>query len=230
MKSSEIVLAFIFWLLLVIDCVLILEGMPDYRIYTKTLLIPVLLISIYSTSLETKHRRSKVLVNLAFFFCFLGDFFLLNYSDNTYFILGLSSFLMAHIFFITFFYRLKKFSNKYRLFLFGWGVLIFGYVGFLLFLIWNGVTLQSIQIPVVAYAIVLGLMLLTAAHSINNKSIKRLAGSYFVPGALLFVISDSMLALNKFAISFQYGDVIVMVTYAGAIFMLAMGVIKFLKK
>lgn len=230
MKSSEIVLAFIFWLLLVVDCLLILGGNHDYRIYTKTLLIPVLLISIYTTSLETKHRRSKVLANLAFFFCFLGDFFLLNYSDNTYFILGLSSFLMAHLFFIIFFFRLKKFSDKYRLFLFAAGVIILGYVGFLLFLIWPGVTRQNIQIPVTVYAIVLGLMLLTAVHTTNNKSIKRLATNYFVPGALLFVVSDSMLALNKFAITFEYGDILVMVTYAAAIFMLAMGVVKFLKK
>jgi uncharacterized membrane protein YhhN len=230
MKSSEIVLASIFWLLLVTDCILILNGKLDFRIYTKTLLVPVLLISIYSTSLETKHRRSKVLANLAFFFCFLGDFFLLNYADNAYFILGLSSFLIAHIFFIVFFFRLKKFSDKYRFFIFAGSLLIFGYIGFLLFLIWPGVTRQYIQIPVTVYAIVLGMMLLTAVYSINNKSIKRLAKNYFIPGALLFVISDSMLALNKFAISFKYGDIIVMVTYAGAIFMLATGVIKFLKK
>lgn len=230
MKSSEIVLVILFWLLLIADCVLILSGYHDFRIYTKTLLVPILLISIYTTSLETKHRRSKVLANLAFFFCFLGDFFLLSYADKTYFILGLSSFLIAHIFFIIFFYRLKKFSNKYRLFLFGSGVVIFGYVGFLLFLIWPGVTRQNIQIPVAVYAVILGIMLLTAIHTINNKSIKRLAQNYFIPGALLFVVSDSMLALNKFAISFTYGDIIVMTTYAAAIFMLAMGVVKFLKK
>ncbi|CAN5805127.1 hypothetical protein BH10BAC2_BH10BAC2_19180 [soil metagenome] len=230
MKSSEIFLAVIFWLFLVVDCMLILSGYHDFRIYTKTLLVPILLISIYTTSLETKHRRSKVLANLAFFFCFLGDFFLLNYSDNTYFILGLSSFLLAHIFFIIFFFRLKKFTDKYRLFLFASGIFIFGYVGFLLFLIWSGVTRQNIQIPVTVYAIVLGIMLLTAIHTINNKSIKRLARNYFIPGALLFVLSDSMLALNKFAITFEYGDIIVMITYAAAIFMLAMGVVKFLKK
>jgi len=230
MKSSEIFLSILFWLILIIDCALILGGNNEYRIYTKTLLIPILLINIYTTSLETKHRRSKALANLAFFFCFLGDFFLLWAAEHTYFVLGLSSFLIAHIFFIIFFFRLKKFTDKYRLFLFATSTLIFGYIGFLLFLIWQGATRQSMQIPVIVYGVIIGVMLLTAVHSINNKSLKRLSKNYFIPGALLFVASDSILALNKFSISILYGEVIVMVTYAAAVFMLSMGVVRFLKK
>lgn len=230
MKSSTIFLLVLFWLILIVDCGLIMSGNNDYRVYTKTLLIPILLINIYSASVDTKHKRSKVFANLAFFFCFLGDFFLLWDADNTYFILGLSSFLIAHIFFIIFFYRLKKFSDKYRLFLFAAGSIIFCYIGLLLFLIWQGVLRQSMQIPVIVYGLIIGMMLLTAVHSINNKSIKRLARNYFVPGALLFVLSDSILALNKFSVDIRYGSVLTMVTYAGAIFMLSLGVVRFLKK
>jgi uncharacterized membrane protein YhhN len=230
MKSSVAFLSVLFWLILIVDCALILGGKNEYRIYTKTLLVPILLINIYSTSLETKHKRSKVLANLAFFFCFLGDFFLLWGVDNTYFILGLTSFLIAHIFFIIFFFRLKKFTDKYRLFLFATAALVFGYIGFLLFLIWQGATRQNMQIPVIIYGVIIAVMLLTAIHSINNKSLKRLSKNYFIPGAILFVASDSILALNKFSVSIMYGEVIIMVTYAAAVFMLSMGVIKFLKK
>jgi len=230
MKSSEIFLSILFWLILIVDCSLILGGKNEYRIYTKTLLVPILLVNIYTTSLDTKHKKSKVLANLASFFCFLGDFFLLWDKENTYFILGLTSFLIAHIFFIVFFFRLKKFTDKYRLFLFATATLVFGYIGFLLFLIWQGTTRQNMQIPVIVYGAIIGVMLLTAIHSINNKSLKRLSKNYFIPGAILFVASDSILALNKFSISILYGEVIVMVTYAAAVFMLSMGVVKFLKK
>lgn len=230
MKTTPIILLILFWLILIVDCILIMNGGNDYRVYTKTLLIPILLINIYSASVDTKHKRSKAYANLAFFFCFLGDFFLLWSEDNTFFILGLSSFLLAHIFFIIFFYRLKKFSDKYRLFLFGTGSLIFIYVGFLMFLIWQGVSRQSMQVPVIVYGVIIAFMLLTAVHTVNNKSIKRLAKSFFIPGALLFILSDSILALNKFSISIMYGDVLIMVTYAGAIFMLSLGVVRFLKK
>ena len=230
MKSSEIFLGVLFWIILIVDCILIVSGNYEYRIYTKTLLTPILLVNIYSASLETKHKRSKALANLAFFFCFLGDFLLLWDADNTFFILGISSFLVAHIFFIVFFFRLKKFTDKYRLFLFGAGTIIFGYIGFLLFVTWQGVLRQSMQIPVVVYGIIIGTMLLTALHSINNKSVKRLAKNYFIPGAILFIVSDSILALSKFSLNIQYGELLIMVTYAGAIFMLSSGVVRFLKK
>ncbi|MEP6845340.1 MAG: lysoplasmalogenase [Panacibacter sp.] len=230
MKRSEIILAVIFWLLLIADCILIKEGLNEYRLFTKILLVPVLLVGIFNATEETKHRRSKVLANLAFFFCFLGDFFLLGEGNNGYFIAGLGSFMLAHIFFTIFFFRLKKFTDKYRIFLFANGFLIFGYMGFLLFLSWNGVKRQNLEIPIAVYAFVLGMMVLTAVHSINNKSIKRISKNYFVPGALLFVLSDSLLAFDKFVTAFVYGPVAVMVTYAAAIFFLYLGVVRFLKK
>ncbi|QEC70026.1 lysoplasmalogenase [Panacibacter ginsenosidivorans] len=230
MKNSELILAILFWTFLVADCILMTEGLHEYRIYTKTLLVPILLIGIYTTSQETKHRKSKVITTLAFFFCFLGDFFLLSDDDKSYFILGLSSFLLAHLFFIVFFLRLKKISNKYRLFLSGISALVFSYVGVLLFLIWKDVTLQNLQIPVVVYAFILGLMLIAAVHTINNKSIQKLSRYFFIPGAVLFILSDSLLALYKFAITFRYGNILVMVTYAGALFLLYLGVMRFLKK
>lgn len=230
MKSSEKMLIILFWLLLIADCILIKERLQEYRVFTKILLIPVLLISIYIASKETKHRRSKALANLAFFFCFLGDLSLLDSEDTSYFMLGLTSFLLAHIFFIIFFFRLKAFKDKYRLYLFTMALIIFSYFGALLFLIWSGVSRQGYNIPIIIYAVILGVMLLTAVHSINNKSIKRLAQNFFIPGAILFVLSDSILALTKFAISFPYSDILIMITYAGAIFLLSMGVIRFLKK
>jgi uncharacterized membrane protein YhhN len=100
----------------------------------------------------------------------------------------------------------------------------------LLFLIWKDVTLQNLQVPVVVYAVILGVMLITAIHTINNKSIKRLSRYFFIPGAILFVLSDSLLALYKFAIAFRYGNILVMVTYAGALFLLYLGVMRYLKK
>ena len=230
MKNSERILAVLFWTFFIVDCIFMTKGLNDYRIYTKTLLVPILLIGIYTASQETKHSKSKVITTLAFFFCFLGDFFLLGDADKSYFILGLSSFLLAHLFFIIFFLRLKKVSNKYRLFLSGIGALVFVYTGGLLFLIWKDVTLQNLQVPVAVYATILSVMLIAAIHTINNKSIRRLSKYFFIPGAVLFVLSDSILALDKFAPIFIYGNVIVMVTYAAAIFLLYLGIVRYLKK
>src|SRR2546423_186623 len=107
MNSSRFLISFLFWLALLIDCFFIVTDRTEYRIYTKTLLVPLLLLVIYIESKETKHERSKILANLAFFFCFIGDFLLIGDSDVTgNFIFGISSFLVAQLFFIFFFYRL----------------------------------------------------------------------------------------------------------------------------
>lgn len=230
MKFSTTLPLVIFWIVLVADCMLMLNGLQEYRLYTKTLLVPMLMMSIFAASKDTRHKRSKVLVMLAYFFCFAGDFLLLFDSDPSYFIWGLGAFLTAHLFFIAFFFRLKPFSDKYRLYIFTAGVIVLFYIFILLFLVWNNVSVQSLEIPVVAYAIVLAFMLLTALHTYNNRSLRRLAKNYFIPGAVLFVFSDSALALNKFSFRFEYAGIITMVTYAVAIFMLCIGISRFLSK
>lgn len=206
------------------------KKLDAYRVYTKTLLAPLLLVAIFLESVNTKHRRSKILVNLAFFFCFLGDFLLLNDAEPANFMMGLCAFLAAHILFIFFFYRLKPFTSKHELFIFIAAIIILGYIVFLLSLVWLNAGRQGLQIPVSVYALALGFMLLCAVNTIKNKSIRRIASAYFIPGAMFFVLSDSALAINKFFVLFKYGGIVVMCTYAMALFLLANGIMRFLKK
>src|SRR5215831_10813396 len=112
MNTTRAIVFFLFWIALLADCFLIITQKTDYRIYTKTLLAPLVLVAIYLEGMNTKHTRSKLIANGAFFFCFLGDIILLNDDIATNFISGLICFLIAHIFFISFFYRLKHFTAK----------------------------------------------------------------------------------------------------------------------
>jgi uncharacterized membrane protein YhhN len=153
-----------------------------------------------------------------------------NSENSGNFIFGISAFLIAQIFFIVFFYRLKRFTAKYRVFTFITGSFVTLYIMLLLYIIWGNVSLQSLQIPVAVYAVILGCMLVSAINTIKNRSIKRIALNYFIPGAGLFVLSDSILAINKFSHPFYYGSVAVMLTYGAAIFLLGIGIIRFLKK
>src|SRR3954465_10970918 len=138
MNSSKVLISFLFLLALLIDCAFIITDHPEYRIYTKTLLVPLLLLGIYIESKETKHERSKILVNLAFFFCFIGDFLLIKGSENSEdsgnFIFGISAFLIAQLFFIVFFYRLKPFTAKHRVFTFMTGSFVAVYIMLLLYI------------------------------------------------------------------------------------------------
>jgi uncharacterized membrane protein YhhN len=71
--------------------------------------------------------------------------------------------------------------------------------------------LGSMKIPVIVYGIVISLMFMLAMHMlfIKNKS----AGRWMMSGALLFVLSDSLLAINKFYQPFELAGAVVILTY-----------------
>src|SRR5215210_7451322 len=100
MSNLRFFLFFLFWVALFNDCFFIFSNYQEYRLYTKTLLAPLLLIVIDFEAKDSKHQRSRLLVNLAFLFCFIGDFLLLDSAGSGNFVLGICSFLFAHIFFI----------------------------------------------------------------------------------------------------------------------------------
>jgi len=54
MNTTRTVVFFLFWVALLADCFLIIFQMTDYRIYTKTLLAPLILIGIYLDGINTK--------------------------------------------------------------------------------------------------------------------------------------------------------------------------------
>lgn len=229
MKKITSILLIFFWIVLTADCILIMLHYNSWRLITKTLLIPLLLLAVYFEAGDTVHKRSRMLVIPAFFFCFAGDCLLLFDTEPGNFTMGLIAFLLAHILFIIFFYRLRPFSSRNSTYIFAWGLLILLYVLLLLFLLWNNVAKASFEIPVTIYAIVLGFMLLTAINTYKNKSLRHLSKSFFIPGAVFFVCSDSMLAWNKFNSSFLYADILVMITYGIAVYLLAYGAIRFLR-
>jgi uncharacterized membrane protein YhhN len=230
MNTTRALVFFLFWIALLADCFFIITEKPDYRIYTKTLLAPLVLIAIYLEGLNTKHTKSKLIANAAFLFCFLGDIILLKDYIATNFISGLICFLVAHIFLIVFFYRLKHFTVRHVIFNLITGIVIAVYIFALLFFIWRNVSVQNFQIPITVYTIVLGLLVLTAINTIKNRSTKKLAAKFFIPGAIFFLFSNSIFAITKFYSTFDYSEVVIMLTYGAGLFLLGNGIIRFLKK
>jgi uncharacterized membrane protein YhhN len=66
---------------------------------------------------------------------------------------------------------------------------------------------------VLAYAVVISLMLLSALLTLTRPEWQPLPALMVSAGALLFYISDSVLAYNKFVQPVQYARLIIMVTY-----------------
>ncbi len=83
------------------------------------------------------------------------------------------------------------------------------------------------KIPVTVYGLVISTMLLFALHVASIKN--REAAKWLLTGAILFVISDSVLAINKFYYPFEYSGVLIMLTYGMAQWFIVKGAILYLR-
>jgi uncharacterized membrane protein YhhN len=232
----------LFWIILAIDCIFIFNGLDTYRFYSKPLLMPVLYIIMAIQTAETRHRRSKAIASLILLFSFAGDLFLLNDTDLTdssksYFTAGVACFFVVHVLYTVFFFRIKRLSvQKLNITIIALPV-IFIYIFLLLSALWSKITDEDYGVQIIFYSIAIGLMFIAAVNTATGKRAKSTAWGNFIPGAVLFIVSDSIIAVTKFymfntppKILFAAMNIAVMLTYGAAQFILVSGAIKFIKK
>ena len=133
------------------------------------------------------------------------------------FILGLSAFALAHILYSKFLFDWRNLSRLNLLTV----SLFSAYLVVMLFLLLPAV--GSLQLPVVSYFVVISLMFISALAANTQGYALRL-------GALLFVVSDSLLAINAFITPLPLQSVLVMSTYYAAQFFIVMGCIQLVKE
>ena len=180
------------------------------------------LIGYYASSLS---KRSSAFI-LALLFCWAGDVLLLFQAEaEIFFILGLVSFLIGHVLYIISYRQLRwsdrmlelmptqKIRFSFPIVLAGTGLIV------VLFPI-----LGDLQIPVLVYALVLMLMVMTALFRYGRTPIVSF-WMIFV-GASLFMLSDSLLAINKFYSPIPYGGFFVMLTYCAAQYLIVEGALR----
>jgi uncharacterized membrane protein YhhN len=192
--------------------------LPMLRTVTKPLLMPMLMLYVFSQSpILIRNKLIFILV-----FAWLGDVFLLFQGNSSlYFQLGLGSFLIMQIGYIRLF-SLQSSTGNFNLgqwFSLSIIPVLIYVVGFLAFLL--PLIPAALYIPVSLYALALGAMLYAAY-------LRKLDSSYYFIfiGAILFVISDSLLALAKFYFSFTGNSIYVMFTYISAQLLLIIGLCK----
>ncbi|PIV16149.1 MAG: lysoplasmalogenase [Flavobacteriales bacterium CG03_land_8_20_14_0_80_35_15] len=185
--------------------------------WLKTTFKPLILLSLIALYLFVSLKKNKWYL-LALICSFGGDVFLL-FDAQSYFMLGLGSFLLAHLFYITLVSKqLKKPNNKEWLLSF---VIFFGFlIGLLMVLKGH---LGAFKIPVVVYGLVISSF--GALCFINNLQQKDKASAVLLIGALLFMLSDSLLAVNKFYRSIEILNLLVMLTYIAAQYLIFRAVV-----
>ncbi|WDH99470.1 lysoplasmalogenase [Paenibacillus urinalis] len=197
-------------LLVLITSILYIFFIPEEPFEVKLLfkLIPMALIILYALlRMRTGRRSAHALLLAGLFFCMLGDGLL-----PIWFVYGLLAFLIGHLFYLTAFLNQWRFSWIRLLSIIPIGIYAWIMGGKLAQHIAMSADLKGLIIPVIAYVTVISLMLWSAVMTGNV---------WASIGSLLFVISDSILAWNKFVEAIPYAGVLIMATYYAAQFLIA---------
>ena len=221
MKISLRSLEYIFFLIASSELSAHVLGYDALHLVTKPLLVWMLAL-IFHLSVRDRYTSFHKAIFTGLGFSWLGDIFLL-FQDKSeiYFILGLVSFLIAHVAYIYGFNQSVKGDGKPFFF---WGRPILGFP-FLALGVFVYITLYpnlgSLTIPVGLYTLVLLLMVL---FSLNRQG--RVVNDSFrlvFYGALFFMLSDMLLALNKFGDPFSHAGLAIMGTYIVAQYLIVKG-------
>lgn len=166
--------------------------------------------------------RKNPIVIAALVFSLMGDVLLM---DSNFFLPGLVSFLMAHLAYLVAYRQhrwdstegelagIQRLRLSFPVILTGTGLVIVLFP-----------TLGTLKVPVVIYAGVIMIMVLQALFRYG----RTLPESFWMVfgGAVLFLISDSLLAVNRFLVTFAASDFFVMLTYIPAQAFIVEGLIR----
>lgn len=177
---------------------------------------PFIVISLVMVYLTSVNKASFWYV-AALFFSLWGDLFLL--LKPGFFMFGLVAFLITHILYIKIaagylkeisFIKIITASIPF--------ILVFGGVVFFI-----SERLEEMLLPVIVYGVVIcSFGTLTLVNYLQEKSTENL---WFLLGAIFFILSDSLLAINKFYEAREMYGISVMITYILAQFLICKALI-----
>ncbi len=174
-------------------------GLPEWHYVFKPLALLLAIIFVASnahltgvTSLFSSQNRLTALLLAALCCCGVGDVLLMLPG---LFVPGLLAFLCGHLFYIAMLRQGQAWFPSRKALL---ATLAYGATMYALLL---GYLPTALRLPVAVYALVIALM---AAQALGRANVLRDAASRWVAvGALCFMLSDSLLALNKFVLPLQ---------------------------
>ncbi|MDZ4806990.1 MAG: lysoplasmalogenase [Bacteroidota bacterium] len=221
MKQKHWIL--LFAVILIGDLIGIQLNNNPVQSFLKPLIITTL-IGYFDSQFNSITKGLAKWVLFALLFSLLGDVLLMFQEKNSiFFLLGLSAFLIAHIFYIIFFHNVRVKENvKGKPWLLVVAVIYYAALINLL-----SPYLADMKIPVLIYGVVISFMFMLAMHMLFIKN--KPAGQWMMVGALLFVLSDSILAINKFYQPFEAAGVLIMLTYGLAQLFIVEGAIRYLR-
>lgn len=191
---------------------------PMGIVATKILLLP-LLVAFFLEKTRPVNRKEQRWVLLAMGFSWLGDVLLIGGDQPGLFIAGLATFLMAQLAYATTF-SLNASGEKGLLSRKPWLALpVLALAGSVYAYLYPH--LGEMRIPVSIYVLAIGSMVLAAMNRLAWADKK--AGIWVLLGALSFLLSDALLAVNKFVAPIPLSGLWIMLTYIAAQYLIVKG-------
>ena len=165
------------------------------------------------------------LVQFGLFFSWIGDIALMfDEQVEILFVIGLAAFLIAHLGYAYAF--VKNITDSGEKFNIAAGIAMaipFALVtGSFFYYMKDGLP-DDLFAPVLAYTVVISLMGITSAW--RKGHVRTKTYNWILIGAILFILSDMVIAINKFVIDFDYDAIVNMILYLTGQFMIAVGAV-----
>lgn len=208
MKGEVLLVKYGLPALIAVMGILYIFVIPDEPQAVKLLfkLIPMWLIIAYGyLQMPSKRKSCHWMIGIGLFFCMLGDGLLV------WFIVGLSAFLIGHLFYVTAFISRWRFSAS-RFFML---IPILAYASFMS---WH---LIQALIQADNYALAAAVLLYIIVISFMTWSAIMTGNKLAMAGSVLFAVSDSILAWDRFVSDIVFAGPLIMITYYSAQFLIA---------
>lgn len=212
----------IFGLIFVLQLTFGGNGSGNFAYFIKPCIVLSLLIMLY-VSTRLKGRFHKRLFT-GLIFALAGDVLLIcAVKDESYFLFGLAAFLLCHIFYISAFYL--DFKSAPELDKKGARIaILLSAIAAISFYFYLRPHLGIMKLPVMVYVFVISMMMMMA--SFRNLRVNKSSFKLVLFGALFFLLSDSILAYNRFVQHIDYSDVWIMATYMIAQYLITIGAVE----
>ncbi|MHA1372022.1 MAG: lysoplasmalogenase [Promethearchaeota archaeon] len=182
-------------------------------VISKPLIVP--LIILYHV-MDVFHVNWFLIVGLLF--GWFGDILLLDKEKKSRFLLGLLSFLAGHIFYILGF----AFTTKFVCYDWWLLLIVIPYVIFSYFIYqYLKNELAEMKLPTLIYIVVICVMSVFAFFRMSSST--PISFGFIYIGSVLFIVSDTMIAINYFKKQIRNSEFFIMLTYILAQLMIATG-------
>jgi uncharacterized membrane protein YhhN len=178
--------------------------------YIADPLLSVVLAGFFLSNTKSITWPFRLFMGLALLFSFIGDIFLLfENRGEEFFIIGIACFLITHLSYIAFFLRIRytNFPEPD----FKWPYIFLTEGALLLFIFSMLPYLGDMSIPVIIYAIFISFTLLSSIHAFRLK--EQTIGWFCISGAILFIASDTLEAIDHFYHTVPAGNFLITLTY-----------------